>query len=157
MKIKKLTALLASVLTIVALSGCSLSRDVASLDPYAPSDGVLMDIGDLKARNFLLIKGTGSEALLIGSIVNSGLEAMTAGIQILDEAGSRTTYQFEIAAKEKLDLGYGGNDGIILTIPERPGSMHMIYFTDGLNPVELMVPVLDGQLEEYRPFAESLN
>ena len=55
MKIKKLTALLASVLTVVALSGCSLSRDVASLDPYSPSDGVILDIGDLKARNFLLI------------------------------------------------------------------------------------------------------
>ena len=157
MKIKKLTALLASVLTVVALSGCSLSRDVASLDPYSPSDGVILDIGDLKARNFLLIKGSGSEALLIGSIVNSGQEAKTAGIQILDEAGSRKTYQFEIAGKEKFDLGYGGNDGIIIQITEEPGSMHMIYFSDGMSPVELMVPVLDGQLEEYRPFAEALN
>ncbi len=157
MKIKKLTALLASVLTVVALSGCSLSRDVASLDIYAPSDGVLADIGQLKARNFLLIKGTGSEAVLIGSIVNSGLEAKTAGIQVIDDSGNRTTYQFQIEAKGKFDLGYGGNDGIVLTIPEGPGSMHMIYFSDGSTPLEVMVPVLDGQLEEYRAFAESLN
>lgn len=157
MTIKKLTALLASLLTVVALSGCSLSRDVASLDMYAPSDGVLADIGQLKARNFLLIKGTGSEAVLIGSIVNSGQEAKTAGIQVIDQAGNRTSYQFEVGAKGKFDLGYGGNDGIVLTISEGPGSMHMIYFSDGSSPIEVMVPVLDGQLEEYRSFAESLN
>ena len=68
MQIKKLTALLATALTVVALSGCSLSRNVFSLDPYSPSDGVISDIGSLKVRNVLLIKSEGPQAVLIGSL-----------------------------------------------------------------------------------------
>ena len=67
MKTKKFAAILASILTVVALSGCSLSREVASLDPYSPSDGVVSDIGALKVRNLMVIKGDGEQGVLIGT------------------------------------------------------------------------------------------
>lgn len=157
MPIKKLTALLSTVLTVVALSGCSLSRNVASLDPYSPSDGVVSDIGSLKARNLLLIKAEGTQAILIGSFVNSSNVAINANIQTLDQNDNRTVYQFEVGPKAKYDLGYGGNDGILLDIAEGPGSMHTIFVSDGMSPIQLAVPVLDGSLEEYRPFLEFVN
>jgi hypothetical protein len=157
LQIKKLTALLTTVLTIMALAGCSLSRNVASLDPYSPSDGVIDDIGSLKARNVLIIKSEGSQALLIGSFVNSSAEAINANIQTVDQDNNRTVYEFEVGPKGKYDLGYGGKDGILLEISEQPGSMHSIFVSDGMSPIQLLVPVLDGSLAEYRPFAESLN
>jgi len=43
LKAKKFIALIAAIATVFALAGCSLSREVASLDPYAPSDGVQVD------------------------------------------------------------------------------------------------------------------
>ena len=154
MQIKKLTALLTTVLAVVALSGCSLSRNVASLDPYSPSDGVVSDIGSLKARNLLLIKAEGTQAILIGSFVNSSSTAIKANIQTLDQNNNRTVFQFEVGPMQKYDLGYGGNDGILLDIAEGPGSMHTIFVSDGINPIELDVPVLDGSLQEYRPFLD---
>lgn len=157
MKTKKFAAILASILTVVALSGCSLSREVASLDPYSPSDGVVSDIGALKVRNLMVIKGDGEQGVLIGSFVNSTNVDVNGNIQILDEANNRTTYQFTVGAQQKLDLGYGGNDGLIIDVAEIPGSMYSLFISDGINPAEVSVPVLDGSLEEYRPFAESLN
>ena len=155
MQIKKITALLATILTIVALAGCSLSKNVSSLDPYSPSDGVISDIGSLKARNVLLIKSQGSQAFLIGSFVNSSDEVISANIQTIDQDNNRTVYEFEVGPKGKYDFGYGGNDGILLEITEAPGSMHTIFVSDGMSPIRLLVPVLDGSLEEYRPFLPS--
>jgi hypothetical protein len=157
LQIKKLTALLATALTVVALSGCSLSRNVSSLDPYSPSDGVISDIGSLKVRNVLLIKSEGPQAVLIGSFVNSSDTAISANIQTVDQDNNRTIYKFEVGPKAKYDLGYGGNLGILLEITEGPGSMHTIFVSDGMNPIQLAVPVLDGSLAEYRPFLELLD
>jgi len=42
----------------------------------------------------------------------------------------------------------------LLDIAEGPGSMHTIFVSDGINPIELDVPVLDGSLQEYRPFLD---
>jgi hypothetical protein len=157
LQIKKLTALLATVLTVVALSGCSLNRNVSSLDPYSPSDGVVSDIGSLKARNLLIIKSEGSQAILIGSFVNSSDTAINANVQTVDQDNNRTVYEFEVGPKAKYDLGYGGNAGILLEIAEGPGSMHTIFVSDGTSPIKLAVPVLDGSLAEYRPFLELVN
>lgn len=157
MKTKKIAAVLASILTVVALSGCSLSRNVASLDPYAPSDGVVSDIGDLKVRNLLIIKGEGDQGLLIGSFVNSSQTEVSGSIQLLDADSNRTTYDFTVAPLSKLDLGYGENAPLVLEVPEIPGSMHSLYISDGMNPRQLLVPVLDGSLAEYSAIAELLN
>jgi hypothetical protein len=35
--------------------------------------------------------------------------------------------------------------------------MYSVYLNDGTGPVELLVPIVDGTLEEYRPFAEKLG
>jgi len=35
--------------------------------------------------------------------------------------------------------------------------MHSIYISDGMNPRQLLVPVLDGSLAEYSAIAELLN
>ncbi len=157
MKFKKYTALAAVALATVALSGCSLSHDVASLDMYAPSDGVQLDIEQLKARNVMLIKGTSGNAVLIGSFVNSGTESITATLQTEDANGEVVRVAFEVGPGKKFDLGYNGTEGVVLPISGIPGSIHPVFLAGSSDPIEMNVPILDGTLEEYRPFVEALN
>lgn len=157
MKIKQITAFIAIALTAIALSGCSLNRDVESLRPYAPSDGVLADVQALKARNLLFIKGDSERAVLIGSFVNSTAEPVTATIQVITAAGERLEVSFDVAANSKFDLGYNGTNPLAVPISEAPGSLHSIFLSAGADPITLQVPVMDGSLAEYRPFVEALN
>lgn len=157
MNVKKITALATAALATLALSGCSLSREVASLDMYAPSDGVQLDIEQLKARNVMFLKGKSGNAILIGSFVNSGMEPVIATIQTTDATGEPVSVAFEVEAGQKFDLGYNGVEGIVLPLSGKPGSMHSIYLSDGNDPQEIKVPILDGTLAEYRPFVEALN
>jgi hypothetical protein len=157
LKFKKFVALAAVALATVALSGCSLSRDIASLDMYAPSDGVQLDIEQLKARNVMFIKGASGNAVLIGSFVNSGTEAITATIQTEDANGEVVRVAFEVGAGKKFDLGYNGTEGVVMPLSGFPGSIHSVYLAGSADPIEMNVPILDGTLAEYRPFVESLN
>lgn len=157
MKFKKFVALAAVALATVALSGCSLSRDIASLDMYSPSDGVQLDIEQLKARNVMFIKGASGNAVLIGSFVNSGTEAITATIQTEDANGEVVRVAFEVGAGKKFDLGYNGTEGVVMPLSGLPGSIHSVYLAGSADPIEMNVPILDGTLAEYRPFVESLN
>ncbi|BDQ00675.1 hypothetical protein [Aquiluna sp. KACHI24] len=157
MQIKKIATLTSLVLATALLSGCSLSREVTSLEMYAPSDGTMVDAESLKARNVMIIKGSGNKALLIGSFVNSGMEPVMASLQTTDSTGEEIRVAFEVKPSGKFDLGYNGTEGVLLSLDSKPGSLHTIYVSDGSDPIELVVPVMDGSLAEYRPFVESLN
>ena len=87
MQIKKIATLTSLLVATTLLSGCSLSREIASLDMYAPSDGTMVDVETLKARNVMFIKGSGNKVMLIGSFVNSGMEPVMASIQTKDASG----------------------------------------------------------------------
>ncbi len=157
MQIKKIATLTSLVLATSLLSGCSLSREVTSLEMYAPSDGTMVDAESLKARNVMIIKGSGNKALLIGSFVNSGMDPVMASLQTTDSTGEEIRVAFEVKPAGKFDLGYNGTEGVLLSLDAKPGSIHTIYVSDGSDPIELVVPVMDGSLAEYRPFVESLN
>jgi hypothetical protein len=156
LKIKKIIAFIAIALTTVVLTGCSFGRDVESLKPYSPSDGVIADAQELKARNLLFIKGDGEKALLIGSFVNSTMEPITGTMQILQADGERLEVSFDVAANSKFDIGYNGTNPLAVPISESPGQLHSIFLSGGGDPITLQVPIMDGSLEEYRPFYDAL-
>lgn len=140
----------------LALTGCSFAPP-ASLIPYAPSDGTQIDVAELRARNFLIIKGDAQRSMLIGSVVNSVDSEKQFTIQLFDAAGNRVTESFSVSALGKTDIGYNENPGIIIDIDSRPGQYYSIYFGQGVDNQELLVPVLDGTLAEYRDIYESLK
>ena len=157
MQIKKIATLTSLLVVTSLLSGCSLSREVASLDMYSPSDGTMLDVANLKARNVMFIKGAGNKVMLIGSFVNSGMEPVMASIQTKDASGEDIRVAFEVKPSGKFDIGYNGTEGVIMTLDEKPGAMHSIFLSNGSDPIEMLVPIMDGSLAEYRPFVESLN
>lgn len=154
MKPKKLIAAVAALLTVFALAGCSLSREVASLDPYSPSDGVQIDLPEIKARNVLFVSSGDGKAVLIGSFINATQDRITAQVETMDAEGNLVVTKMTIDAASKFDLGYNGTDGKQLTLTEIPGSMHPIYLRVTGDPARMLVPILDGTLEEYRPFID---
>jgi len=157
LNVKKIVALSTVMIASIALSGCSLSRDVASLDMYTPSDGVQVDLETLKVRNAMFIAGSSGNVILIGSFVNSGMENVTATIQTTDGNGEEVRLSFEVPAGQKVDLGYNGQDGVVMALDVLPGSMYPIFVSGASDPVEMLVPVMNGALAEYRPFVELVD
>ena len=152
LKAKKFTAVIAAIVTIFTLTGCSLSREVASLDPYAPSDGVQVDTDELKARNVMFVVDDAGNAVLIGSFINPGQGAVSATLETLDSNGTVVMTEMTVEAGAKFDLGYNGTEGKYLYLTETPGSMHPVYMRVTGDPTRMLVPILDGALEEYRGF-----
>jgi hypothetical protein len=153
----KLATLAATLITLLVLSGCSLSREVESLRPYAPSDGVQSEVGDLKSRNLMFIRNDAGKAILIGSFVNASQTELMASIATDDKNGETFKFEFSIAPGGVYDLGYNGNPGLVLEVDEIAGAMRNVFVTAGGDPFGKLVPVLDGTLEEYRSFAEALD
>jgi hypothetical protein len=157
LKNRNLITLSATLITLFALTGCSLNSEVESLRPYAPSDGVQADVDSLKSRNVMFIRNDKGRAVLIGSFINSSQSELMASIETFDADGNAVKFDFSIAPGAKYDLGYNGNPGIVLNIEEIAGSMRNIFLTADGDPFGKLVPVLDGTLEEYRSFVEDLN
>jgi hypothetical protein len=155
--VKKFAAMSALMLASAALTGCSMTGNIASLEPYAPSDGVQVDVQAVKVRNLILIQGDSGKAVLIGSFVNSSDEDALASLQTRDANGDPVRVEFNVSADSKFDIGYNGTDPIALQLDAMPGQMHSVYVSAGSDPVELLVPVVDGSLEEYRSYADSLG
>jgi len=157
LKIKRLTSIALIVAVAASLTGCSLQRDVESLQPYAPSDGVMLTLENLKARNVLIIQGEGGKAVLIGSFINSTNDEITANIQTTNSDGQAASASFNVSAGQKFDIGYNGVEGLALALDATPGSMHAVYLSDGSDPIQMLVPVMDGTLAEYASIFDSLN
>ena len=157
MNLKKIASVTLIGLATFSLAGCSLSGNVASLDPYAPSDGVLANTTNMKVRNLLLVQGESGKAVLIGSFVNPSMNVVTTSLKTKDSSGQELAVEFSVPAGEKFDIGYNGTDPLALQLDAQPGSMHEVYLFDGTDPISILVPVVDGSLEEYRPYAEALG
>lgn len=157
MKNRKLITLSATLITLFALTGCSLNSEVESLRTYAPSDGVQADIDSLKIRNVMFIRNDNGRAVLIGSFINSSQQELMASIETLDADGETVKFDFSIEPGGKYDLGYNGNPGIVLEINEIAGSMRNIFLTADGDPFGKLIPILDGSLQEYRSFVDALN
>lgn len=157
MKTKKILTVALIAGSLFALSGCSLSREVESLRPYAPSDGSQVDLESVKARNFLIVKGTGPQAMLIGALVSS-IDG-SVNFQTTDSSGGKVEFNINVKSGSKTAIGYNGTEGLRFALPADviAGDFYSVYLDDGSGPIELLVPVVDGTLAEYRPFAEMLG
>ena len=69
----RLAAVIAGVAAAALLAGCSAGFDATSTQPYAPSDGILANSGDLRVQNALVVASdTLSSGVVIMTIANRG-------------------------------------------------------------------------------------
>jgi hypothetical protein len=81
-----------AALCAALLTGCAAGFDATSIKPYAPSDGIEANTGDIRILN-LLVVSTGANGVVSGSIVNRGtsrdaLTDMTSPDGTVDLTGS---------------------------------------------------------------------
>lgn len=159
MFVRRLAATALIVALSLSTSACSISGNVASLQPYSPSDGQQVDLEQVKARNFMYLVAESGRGYLVGSLVSQATEAKVIKIQYVDpNTQAKTDYFVEIPAGQKVDFGYNGNPAILLPVVEGPGQTAKFYFLESetIN-ASMKVPVLDGTLEEYRLLLEILE
>lgn len=147
----RVTAALASVLTVGALSGCTFLTAQQTLIPYNPSDGVSTQVGGLMVRNAMLVTGTGTRATLVASVYNPTSTAQTLRIQYNSAGGAKQNVTVPVGAGASVQIStVDGNRVVLDGIDAKPGSLAPLYLTDGSTAGNgLSVPVLDGTLSEY--------
>lgn len=159
MSVRKIVAGVAlGAAVLLSTTGCSITSNIASLQQYAPSDGVSLNYGDVKLRNFIYVV-EGESRHLIGSIVNSGLSNQTITLQYVDAAtGDTTNHEVTVLAGQKLDFGFNEQPSFDFNILGVPGGNTSLYVLQADTPAEeLVVPVLDGTLPEYADVISDLG
>lgn len=124
----------------------------ATTEAYTPGDGIAADIGDLDLRNVLIVSDDGVDGNLVMTVVNTGEEDVSLGLQFGDDS---QTVEVEVEAGASLVLGGGDEEPLLLEgIDTEPGSFLPVYFQYGdAEGAEKLVPVLDSSLPEYSSLA----
>ena len=76
------TALATGVAVVgLALAGCSTTNRITTEDPYGPSDGIRVALGDVRGSNLLVVsEAEGEPGNLLGGLVNEGTEPRTVTV-----------------------------------------------------------------------------
>lgn len=138
-------ALVAS--TAVALAGCSATNPITSNEPYAASDGVRVEVGDVTAENlFVLTTAAGEVAALQGAFTNRGSERVTVTMTTADGSPAGSV---PVAAGTTVLLG-GDGELVDFIATDPPGAVtDLTIVTEQYGTLTVAVPVLDGTLPEY--------
>jgi hypothetical protein len=133
-------------------SGCSMVTYQATTEHYDASDGVSLNVGELDVRNALVVSDDGVDGNLVMTVVNTGEDDVTLGVQI---GASGDVTEIEVGAGQTLALGTDEEEPVLLEgIDAEPGGLVPLYFQYGdVEGVEQQVPVLDSRLPEYADLA----
>jgi hypothetical protein len=125
----------------------------ATTEHYDASDGVSANVGDLDLRNVLVVSEDGVDGNLVMTVVNTGDEDATLGVQFGEGGGE--VVEVEVEAGQTLVLGSDEEDPVLLEgIDAEVGGLLPMYFQYGdVEGIEKLVPVLDARLPEYADLA----
>ncbi|WP_258724288.1 hypothetical protein [Cellulomonas sp. NS3] len=144
----RLTATVAVALVGAGLAGCSATNPITTQEPYAPSDGVRVTLGDLTAENLLVLTaGAGEAASLQGALSNDGAETLEVTFALEDGTEVGTV---EVSAGDGVLLGGTDGEELLFTSADAPGATTDVTISTAAGGSEtIAVPVLDGTLPEY--------
>ena len=119
-----------------------------------PGDGLNFRLGPSVSVASLLVvtKAEGDPGVLVARVVNSGDQAAQVGI-----TGSGVDEQVSVPAGQTLSIGgvhTGSQEVVIDSVDQAPGYLvPMTFSVDGAEK-KVDAPVLDGALEQYRPYLQ---
>ena len=157
---RKFAVVMAALGLMLGATGCNMITEVATNQLYAPSDGAQTSVGEVQARNFLVLTD-GSASYLIGSLVNSGIDAASATVKVVSDAAAQAS-NIVLGADSKLDLGFnfaqlGALSPIKLSTNPAAGSTVKVAVDAAGQTAEMNVPVLDLTLPEYKAAFEAIT
>ncbi|MEO0023932.1 MAG: hypothetical protein RL196_373 [Actinomycetota bacterium] len=155
MLVRKLAVVAVASALVLSASGCSMTRNVATKEVYAPSDGSQLDAGQVHGRN-LLVLSDGKSAYLIGSLLNDGETTAAAQLSVVSGATAAIT-PFTIDARSKVDFGYGSGTAASAiklegALPAVGSNIEVELYLSNPTPeasATVAVQVLDGTIPTY--------
>ena len=148
MKFRIAIAAVLAVGVALGTSGCNLIQPQATTKHYDASDGVGVNVGALKLRNLIVLSDDG----VIGSLLLTGVNTTGRDVTLTATYGEGVTKQVVPSSdlRGKTWGGHGEPQIILTNINTAPGAMIEISFTDGVETVTTLVPVLTTAQPEYK-------
>lgn len=148
------TVALTSALAL-SLTGCGFFTPIATLEQYAPSDGIDITIETVKVRNLMLITNEAAKEFnVVFTGVNTGDTTKTVRMTFVGENGSALA-SADFALEPGINV-FGLPDGevpqtLVTMNGPKPGDTVTVFVeAEGLGEDERQAPVLDGTLPEYK-------
>lgn len=143
----------AALLPLLAVGGCTFVNPQITTKDYQPADGldVELDDGIIVTQLLVVTREEGDPGSVVARVINetSDPQRVSFTAEGLDET-------LTVPSGEVLALGgvaEGSEQVIIDSVAEAPGlELEMEVALEGGVTQQLLVPVLDGTLEEYRPY-----
>ncbi|WGD38127.1 hypothetical protein [Lysinibacter sp. HNR] len=153
MKTRIVSPIVLAAAVAIGVSGCNFISPQATTYRYDASDGVSGNTGSLAIRNAIFIAGEDEGVFnLIFSVVNTSDrdEKLNVQLEFEGEKFNRST----TLAPGLTRLGGPDEEKIVFEgVDLALGSIALTYFQTGdESGTQLNVPVLDGELQDYKPF-----
>lgn len=144
-----------AALAAFVMSACSTMSPIQTSASYNPGDGVPASIGQVSARNLLVVADQkGGPGTLSGSLLNGGDSPVDVTFQTrqASESGGAPSAPVTLAEREQAQI----TEITFPSIDAAPGELTGIYLITSAGKVLVSVPVLvpEGFYEDLRP-AES--
>ena len=139
----------------LVLSGCTYLNPQTTQDPYVPTDGQAVSLGEVRVASLLIVsEAEGEPGRLVARVVNG-----TAEEQRVTITGEGLDESVTVPPQATVAIGEPGDpdalDVVIDAVSERPGQLVELTIVregEGGETLEVGVPVLDGSLEQYAPY-----
>lgn len=155
MKIRIASSLALAAGLVLGVSGCNLIAPQATLEQYAPSDGIEARLDGVDLLNVLLVADEAGEQLnVVFTSVNTSGAPLDLSIQFSNDAGQRAAADIVIPEGSTV---FGdpasGQEVVIVTLPGTVvgSTVDAAFQISGAEETQHPVPVLDGTLKEYQP------
>ena len=141
----------------LVLTSAACGKNVQTLNPYTPSNGVNFDAGDVRVRGLLVLSRAKGEGFLVGQIVSAGTDSLQAITGTAMKADGSEGAPLTVALGSPIQLT-NGSDIELLTRPiitlksadlEEGLTVKMVLRFERAGEVSSTVPVLDADAAEY--------
>ena len=156
MKIRIASSIAIAAAIALGATGCSLIAPVGTTVPYAPSDGIDVNVEGVSVRNLMLIADESGENFnVVFSSVNLTGEEKELVITFAGEGTQQARAEFAIpTGNTRFGNPNGVETPVLVSIPNlKPGATVDAYLqTPGSSEEQRFVPVLTGEHDEYQEY-----
>ena len=157
-------SLVLCLVLLVGVGACGF--DAQTMRPYTPADGANVDAGpgnSVKIRNLLILSRAKGQGFLSASITAADRDALVkvGGVAIKPDGSEGSPLQATIPAPIPLENGelvvLTQRPLITITSPDLQAGLtaKVVLTFEQVGDVTVLVPVIDGNQEEYRTISPS--
>jgi hypothetical protein len=145
---------------VLGTAGCTFMTPVATMNAYDPSDGISANVGDVQLRNVFVVSPHGTDANLVGALINSGTSDLTVQLQYTAHKSGNSgpvTDSVDLPAGAVISFGSPGVPQLVFrSAGAKPGALMTIFVQYGdVSGKKIQVPVLVGDQSYYKGLAPS--